>query len=109
MADEESFEPLDASYFFGEEASQACLNPVYYADRSDIERCSMMHDSGPRTEQMLAMWSRVKGDNATGFTYVLICIAIIGFAAYGIFRRVKKRNKVKKYGRQLSRKKVRGI
>lgn len=109
MADEESFEPLDASYFFGEDATEVCLDPVYYADRSDIENCALMHDSGERTEQMLAMWSRVKGDNATSFTYVLICVVVVAFAAYGIYRRSKKIRRYKKYGRQLSRKKVRGI
>ena len=109
MTDEESFEPLDASYFFGEEASEVCLNPVFYADKSDIDRCAMMHDSGDRTEQMLAMWSRVKGDNATSFTYILICVFIAAFAAYGIYNRIRKSKKYKLYGRQLSRKKVRGI
>lgn len=109
MEDEESFDPIDASYFFGEDATEVCLNPVFYADKADIDRCAMMHDSGERTEQMLAMWSRVKGDNATSFTYVVICVFIAAFAALGIFRRIKKSKKNKLYGRQLSGKKVRGI
>lgn len=109
MEDEEAFEPLDASYFFGEEASAVCLNPVFYADRSDIEKCAMMHDSGERTEQMLAMWSRVKGDNASGITYVIIAVVVVGLIASAIVVRVRKSRKSRKYGRQLSRKKVRGI
>lgn len=72
MEDEESFEPLDASYFFGPHADSVCLNPVMYPDASIVSRCGMMHDNGDRTEALLKMWSRVKGDNAGIWTYAIV-------------------------------------
>ena len=62
---DEKFPAVDATYFFGPQADSVCLNPVMYPDRSIIEACSMMHDSGDRTEALLKMWSRLKGDNAS--------------------------------------------
>lgn len=78
MQDEE-YDPIDASYFFGPAADSVCVNPVMYPDRAIIERCAMMHDSG--TEKLLRMWSRVKGDSASAWTYILICLVFMGLIA----------------------------
>jgi spermidine/putrescine transport system substrate-binding protein len=51
----------------------------------------MMHDSGPRTEAMLAMWSRVKGDNLNNWMVVVIFIAIGFLIVVGVIRKLKKR------------------
>lgn len=84
-------EPVDASYFFGPEADSVILDPVFYADRSVIERCAMMHDSGDRTKAMLEMWSRVKGNNLNGtILIILIAAAVAVVAAIGIRKRSKK-------------------
>ena len=91
MQDPESYEPLDATFFFGEGADSVCLNPVQYFGTDIIKKCAMMHDSGTRTEKLLQMWSRVKGDNASPLTAIIILIAVIGFAAYGIQKKRKKR------------------
>ena len=63
-------EPIDASYFFGEEnlivgdqllnPHALHLNPVYYADKSIIDRCALMHDAGDSQEMLLEMWNEVK-------------------------------------------------
>lgn len=90
MQDDEEYEPLDASYFFGEGAEEVCLNPVQYFGWDKLQKCAMMHDSGARTEKLLAMWSRVKGDNASGYTYVIIIVTAVAFLAYGIYRKRKK-------------------
>ncbi len=74
---DDDFAPLDASYFFGDAAKSARLNPVMYPDASIMAHCGMMHDSGDRTEELLKMWSRVKGDNAGYFTYVCILVAAV--------------------------------
>ena len=74
---DDDFAPLDASYFFGDAAKSARLNPVMYPDASIMAHCGMMHDSGARTEELLKMWSRVKGDNAGYFTYVCILVAAV--------------------------------
>ena len=74
---DDDYAPLDAGYFFGDAAKSAQLNPVMYPDASIMEHCGMMHDSGDRTEELLKMWSRVKGDNAGYFTYVCIALAAV--------------------------------
>ena len=81
----------DLTYFFGEEADSVVINSAMYPDRKVIERCAMMHDSGPRTEAMLAMWSRVKGDNLNNWMVVVILIAIGCLLVVGIIRKMKKR------------------
>ena len=69
--DEEAWpEPVDASYFFGEEPIEVDgealdphalhLNPVYYADKSIIDRCALMHDAGDAQEMLLEMWNEIK-------------------------------------------------
>ena len=71
MNDEEEWpETVDASYFFGDELIYADgewldphalhLNPVYYADKSIIERCALMHDAGEAQEMLLEMWNEIK-------------------------------------------------
>ena len=84
-------ESLDLSYFFGEEGSDVVINPVLYPDKSVIDRCTMMHDSGPRTAALLEMWSRVKGDNLNNWMVVVILIAIGCLLVVGIIRKMKKR------------------
>ena len=67
----------DLSYFFGPEASCIPINPIQYPDRKVVERCAMIRDFGDRTELVLEMWSRVKGDNLnTGI--VLLIFAVFG-------------------------------
>ncbi|MBQ2520961.1 MAG: ABC transporter substrate-binding protein [Paludibacteraceae bacterium] len=67
---EEWPETVDASYFFGEEPIEVDgeqldphalhLNPVYYADKSIIDRCALMHDAGDAQEMLLEMWNEIK-------------------------------------------------
>ena len=88
---DEDFAPLDASYFFGEKGKSACLNPVMYPDASIMAHCGMMHDSGDRTEELLKMWSRVKGDNAGYFTYICIAVAVLAVIIVVILNSRKKK------------------
>ena len=67
---EEWPETVDASYFFGEDPIEVDgewldphklhLNPVYYADKSIIDRCALMHDAGESQEMLLEMWNEIK-------------------------------------------------
>ncbi|MDO4165198.1 MAG: ABC transporter substrate-binding protein [Bacteroides sp.] len=69
----------DLSYFFGEGvgADSLHINPVQYPDRKVVERCAMIRDFGDRTDLVIEMWSRVKGDNLnTGI--VLLIFAVFG-------------------------------
>ena len=96
ISDEEAFEAEDASYFFGPEAAAAHINPVMYPSAEIIARCGMMHDSGDRTQNLLDMWSRVKGDNASATTYIIIGIAIVALVAGVIAAHAKKNKKNKR-------------
>ena len=84
-------EPVDLSYFFGEDADSVVINTVMYPDKSVIERCAMMHDSGPRTSALLEMWSRVKGDNLNNGMVIFILLVFGALAVVGIMRKVKRR------------------
>ena len=98
MSDEEEFEAIDASYFFGPEADSVCVNPIMYPDRTTIERCGMMHDTD--TEALLKMWSRVKGDSASAWTYILICLVLGGLVTAVVVKYVNKARRKKRYTRK---------
>ena len=98
ISDPEEYEPVDASYFFGPEADSVCINQVMYPDSKIIERCGMMHDRG--TEDLLKMWSRVKGDNASAWTYILICLVLGGLITAVIIKYTKKARRMKRYSRR---------
>ena len=82
---DEAYDPIDLSYFFGPEADSVCVNPVLYPDKAVIDRCAMEHDWGDDTDKLLAMWSRVKGDNASGMTYIIIVLALLAVVVAVIF------------------------
>ena len=93
VEDSTLYAPQSTTYFFGPDATAVCVNPVQYPSDEIIARCGMMHDSGDRTENLLAMWSRVKGDNASALTYVVIGIALAALVAAAILFRKKKNKK----------------
>lgn len=80
----------DLSYFFGEGvgADSLQINPVQYPDRKVVERCAMIRDFGDRTELVLEMWSRVKGDNLnTGIVLLIFSYsACCSYVVYGKIR-----------------------
>ncbi|MCQ2178885.1 MAG: ABC transporter substrate-binding protein [Bacteroidales bacterium] len=88
--DPTEFEVEDATYFFGEDGKGVCIDPVQYPSDEIIARCGMLHDSGSRTEALQEMWSRVKGDSASAWTYMIIGVAVIGIVAVAIGGRNKK-------------------
>lgn len=83
---DDSFPPVDASYMFGDAGRAAHLNYVYYPDKSVIDRCALMHDCGEKTEAMVEMWSRVKGDSLNVQMIVIIC-TVIGTILFFYFSR----------------------
>ena len=93
---DEEYEPIDLSYFFGPEASEVSVNPVLYPDKTVIDRCALEHDWGKDTDKLLAMWSRVKGDNASSMTYIIIGLAFIAILAAIL---VSNRNKRRRHKR----------
>ena len=95
MEDAEEYEAIDASYFFGEVADSVCLNPIMYPDRKTIERCAMMHDTD--TEALLKMWARVKGANASAWTYILIVLVLGGLIFTVGLKYYRQNNRKKRY------------
>lgn len=98
IIDPEEYEPIDASYFFGPQADSVCINHVMYPDRATIESCGMMHDAG--TEELLKMWSRIKGDSASTWTYILICLVFAGLIGAVIVKYTKKRYRRRRYAKK---------
>ena len=94
MSDEEEYEPIDISYFFGEEAVSVPVDPIMYPDNETIRYCGMMHDTG--TEELLKMWSRVKGANASAWTYILIVLVLGGLVTAVILKYYRKSHRRKR-------------
>ncbi|MBO4571292.1 MAG: ABC transporter substrate-binding protein [Bacteroidales bacterium] len=92
---DEEYDPIDLSYFFPG-ADSVCVNPVLYPDRNVIERCALEHDWGADTDKLLAMWSRVKGENASGMTYVVIFLAVAAIAGAAIYNNSRKKRRHRK-------------
>lgn len=96
-------EAIDVSYFFGEGAESVKINSVQYPDAAVIARCTMMHDSGARTEQMLEMWARVKGEVVKPWVLIVIGLTLVMLLVIGIRRKVNKYRSSRKYRRRRQR------
>lgn len=88
-----TFAPVNLSYFFGEEASAVCVDPILYPDQSVIERCALEHDWGEKTEDLLSMWQEVKGSKAGVSTYIIIGLVVVAIAAAAVFSSRKKNSR----------------
>ncbi len=96
---DDEYEPINLTYFFGADADSVRVNPVLYPDQGVIDRCALEHDWGQDTDKLLAMWSRVKGDNANSMTYIIIVVALAALAAGYIVSKKNKRGH-KKHGKR---------
>ena len=105
MSSEEDYdEALDLSYLFVhadgtpiEGSDSVYTDPVLYPSRSVIDRCAVMHDSGNRTDKMLEMWSRVKGDNLSTGMLVGIIVFFSAMLIWGIARKIASYRKRRKH------------
>ena len=77
--EEDEYDYIDVSYFFGDEYTAVALDPVLYPDRADIERSTLEHFWGPKTKDLIEMWSRVKGDNVSPTTWIVIGLTAFAF------------------------------
>ena len=97
LTNEETYEPHDVSYFFGEDADSVCINHIQYPDKSVIDRCVLMRDAGDRNEALIEMWSRVKGNhlNWKMLTFIIcvmtVVLTLIIIRKLRIYRRHKMR------------------
>ena len=89
---DEELDPIDVSYFFPG-ADSVRVDPALYPDRSTIELCALEHDWGKDTSKLIAMWSRVKGENASVSTVVVIAIVLAAALAFALYKRFGTRRK----------------
>ena len=89
---DEEQDAVDLSYFFGEGADSVHVDGTLYPDKAVIERCALEHDWGADTDKLLAMWSRVKGDNANSMTYIIIGALLLAIIAAAAVSAQKKRS-----------------
>lgn len=97
----------DLSYFFGPAADSIQIDKVQYPDRTVVERCAMIRDSGDKTELVLEMWSRVKGDNL-GVGVVIVILVFAGImVVFTVYRKLQRyqHEKVQRRRRNHRRKK----
>ena len=98
MSDEEEYDAVDVSYFFGEGCDSVHVDQIMYPDRRIVDSCGMMHDTG--TEDLLKMWSRVKGANASAWTYILIVLVLGSLITLVILKYTRKAQRRKAYARK---------
>ena len=98
ISDDEEYEAVDARYFFGEGADSVHVNPIMYPDGATILKCGIMHDGG--TEELLKMWSRVKGSNESIWTYTLIILVFAGLITLVILKYTRKAYRKKMYSKK---------
>jgi len=87
--DEEIEETVDLSYFFSPEDTAVHANPVFYPDRSVIDRCALMHDCDEHTQDMLNMWNHVKGDNLSNMMIFIILVIATMILVFIVIRLTK--------------------
>ncbi|MBQ6254247.1 MAG: ABC transporter substrate-binding protein [Bacteroidales bacterium] len=92
---DDDYDPINLTYFFGEDADSVRLNPVMYPDQSVIERCTLEHDWGEDSQMLIEMWSRVKGSNASAMTYIIISALFVALVAGAVASKSKKRSRGK--------------
>jgi spermidine/putrescine transport system substrate-binding protein len=63
QSDSSLTETVNLNYFFGPGNGKLHINPVQYPDSSVVARCVLLHDFLDKNDQVLEMWSRVKGNN----------------------------------------------
>ena len=95
---DDKYEPVDLSYFFGHEATAVRTDRTLYPDRSDIERAALQHDWGERADALISMWSRVKGDQASPMTVIVIGGVVVAMIVFALIKRAQ--NKRKSRGRR---------
>lgn len=93
----------DLSYFFGPQADSIQINQVQYPDLKVVERCAMIRDFGDKTELVLEMWSRVKGDNLNS-GIVLLIFAVFGMLfVWLVFRKIRTYKQQQRHRRRRRR------
>mgnify|MGYP000853801389 CR=1 FL=1 len=90
---------INTKYFFGDiagyDTASVLIDPVFIPDENDIKRCGIMKDFGDETENVLRMWTIIKGTTISPYVYVIIAVIVITGAGLMILYTIKKKNKNK--------------
>lgn len=89
---------VDLSYFFGDGNDSLKVNQVQYPDKKIVDRSAIINDYLDASDEVLAMWSRAKGDSLFGGMSYLIIAVVVLVLALVIYRVVKKSKSRKKRG-----------
>ena len=109
--------PYDVSYFFGKdaviEADVEQLSRQLYAQfppQEVVKRCAVMNYYGDEEEAINELWTQIKGERLSAWAIVIICVAIVGIAAFIVFaklgHKIEFRWKPKKGYRLIKQEKV---
>ena len=90
--DDEIDETANLSYFFTEGAENIHVNQVLYPDITVIQRCALMHDAGDKSEDLLRMWNRVKGDNLSLPMIIVVVVVVLLLVCFIVMQIVTKNN-----------------
>lgn len=66
-----------------------------YPSTDEVARCGIMEDFGDRNEAVLEMWSKVKSNNITAFSYVMMAFLVL-VAVFMLTSSIKKKLKKKR-------------
>lgn len=95
----------DLSYFFGQDADSVQIDRVQYPDRKVVERCAMIRDFDDKTEDVMGIWSKVKGDNLGTGVVIVIFVVVGAMSGYTVYKRIQryKRNELSRRRRRRRR------
>ncbi|MDR0972786.1 MAG: ABC transporter substrate-binding protein [Prevotellaceae bacterium] len=97
----------DLTYFFGAEGKDVPVDRIQYPDYSVVQRCAMIRDFGIHTREVLAIWSRVKGDNlGVGMTTIIV-IALFALCSWIAYKRYRRYIRTKRHRHMRIRRHVR--
>lgn len=83
----------DVSYFFGEAGKKLKVKHTMYPDIKYMEKCAMERDFGDATENVLDMWSNIKGDNLNPWILTVIFLSIGFLLIIGIYNKFRKKRR----------------
>ncbi len=86
-------ESVNLSYFFGEGNDSLKVNSAQYPDKAVVDRCAIINDFTDETDEVLAMWSRAKGDSLNKGMLSAIVVFLVLIVSWVIYRRVRKTKK----------------
>lgn len=101
-----TYDVIDLTYFFGEQADSVPVNPIMYPNSEIIAKCAIMHDAGEEMNtELINMWNRVKGDNLNLGLVWFLAIIVLGGIVFAVYVVINKHQMKEKQTKKKSKKK----